>query len=482
MAFPQEKAVGGKLIIFAFVVDMLEELYETPNGGLQRWQMQLGEEDEGYLRWLRVAQPGDRPYCELTLEEVTLDPERVSRSTWKFLVCKGRQMTETVWLTAVRAWNMPVSQMSADAAARLGLTKRPNDWCQVRPCNAAGRQEDGFLANIASVLEVAPRGHPTERRPRELNFRKPDVVIGTRDWETVERFLCNVMPDKMAGLRETRKHHVRIVLQNGERWYLNLLVSETARQSRITSAAAAKLGRGSVHDKRMHLRDVNGMEVSISVDVVDTTKELLEGEDSLRGSQKPHMVLSPGYERRIKGMMLTGWMGRADLLKGWASQGKKKGQPAPEAGEKGAGEQATFKHLKVKTEGQAVRISALFDRSVPNTMIGYGAAAILGLKGGQTRRWVATKEGNRGMSFAWYDVPLQDMDGRVKLIRASGVLRTSRVKNEGKDGEAYGDSPGGATGPAQLWECVDLIVGRDNLGCKPESPWVGREGQREVAL
>jgi hypothetical protein len=242
----------------------------------------------------------------------------------------------------------------------------------VRPCNAAGRQEDGFLAKIASVLEIAPPGYLTERRPRELNFRKPDVAIGTRDWETVERFLCNVVPDKMAGLRETRKHHVRIVLQSGERWYLNLLVSETAWQSRITSAAAAKLGRGSVHDKRMHLRDVNGMEVSISVDVVDTTKEL-----------------SPGDERRIKGMMLTGWMGQVDLLKGWASQGKKKGQPAPEAGEKGAGEQVTFKHLKVKTEGQDMRISALFDRNMPNTMIGYGAAAILGLKGQEGQREAA---------------------------------------------------------------------------------------------
>jgi hypothetical protein len=125
--------MGGKLIIYAFVVDTLEELYETPDSGLQRWHMQLGEEDEGYLRWLRVAQPGDRLYCELTLEEVTLDSERVSRSTWKFLVCKGRQMTETVWLTAVRAWNMPVSRLSADAATRLGLTEQPNDWCQVRP-------------------------------------------------------------------------------------------------------------------------------------------------------------------------------------------------------------------------------------------------------------------------------------------------------------------------------------------------------------
>jgi hypothetical protein len=80
IAFPQEKAVGGKMIIYAYMVDTLEECYETPGNGLQRWQMQLGEEDEGYLRWLRVAQPGDRPHYELTLADVTLDPERVSRS------------------------------------------------------------------------------------------------------------------------------------------------------------------------------------------------------------------------------------------------------------------------------------------------------------------------------------------------------------------------------------------------------------------
>ncbi len=385
IAFPQEKAVGGKMIIYSYVVDTLEECYETPGDGLQRWQMQLGKEDEGYLWWLRVAQPGDRPHYELTLEDVTLDPERV---------------TETVWLTTARAWNMPMSRMSADAATRLGLTERPNDWCQVRPCNAAGRQEDGFFAKIASVLEIAPPGYPTARRPRELNFRKLDVVIGTRDWGTVERFLCNVEPDKNAGLRETRKHHVRIVLQSGERWYLNLLVSETARRSRITSAAAAKLGRGSVLDKRMHLRDVNGTEVSITVNVVDTTKELLEGEDSLIGSPKPHMVLTPGDERCIPGMMLTGWMGKANLLKGWASQGERKDRPASEAKGRGAGEQAYFKHLKVRTEGRTLRISALFDRNVPDTTIGYRAATILGLKSGRTRRWVTTAEGNQGLTWA----------------------------------------------------------------------------------
>jgi hypothetical protein len=336
---------------------------------------------------LRVAQPGVCPCCELTLENVTLSPERVSWSTWKFLLCKGWQMTETVWLTAARAWNMPVSRISADAATRLGLTERPNEWCQVRPCNAGGRQENGFLAKIASVLEIAPPGYPTTRRPREENFRRPDVVIGTRDWEAVERFLCNVEPDRDAELRETRQQHIRMVLQGGERWYLNLLVSETARRSKITSMAAAKLGRGSVHNKRMHLRDVNGKEVSITVDMVDTTRELLEGEDPPPGVLRPHMVLTPGDERHIQGMMLTGWMGKADLLKGWASQGKKKGQPTREARGREAGEQVRFKHLKVQADGRTLRISALFNRSVPDTTIGYGAAKILGLKGGRRVLW-----------------------------------------------------------------------------------------------
>jgi hypothetical protein len=36
-----------------------------------------------------------------------------------------------------------------------------------------------------------------------MNFRRPDVVIGTKDWESVEGFLRNVQPDKMAEMRET---------------------------------------------------------------------------------------------------------------------------------------------------------------------------------------------------------------------------------------------------------------------------------------
>jgi hypothetical protein len=49
------------------------------------------------------------------------------------------------------------------------------------------------------------------------------------------------------------------------------------------------------------------------------------------------------------------------------------------------------------------------------------------------------------------------------------LVSTARVKNEGKDGETYVDSPRGATGPAREWECIDLIIGRDNMDCKPES-------------
>ncbi len=67
------------------------------------------------------------------------------------------------------------------------------------------------------------------------------------------------------------------------------------------------------------------------------------------------------------------------------------------------------------------------------------------------------------------------MGGHAKQVKASGVLRTARVKNAGEDGETYGDSPGGATGPAREWECIDLIIGRDNMDCKPVGT-LGRHG------
>jgi hypothetical protein len=129
VVFPLEGSQGRKIVIHALVVNTLEEYCGMPQNSLQKWQMQLGIEDDGILPWLQVAQPGDRHWGELTLDRVTLNPGGASGSTWKFLVCKGRQMTETVWLTAARAWSMPVSRISAEAAIRLGLTERQNEWC-----------------------------------------------------------------------------------------------------------------------------------------------------------------------------------------------------------------------------------------------------------------------------------------------------------------------------------------------------------------
>jgi hypothetical protein len=43
------------MVIFGFVVDALKEYYEMSQGGLQRWQMQLGVDDDGFLPWFRVA-------------------------------------------------------------------------------------------------------------------------------------------------------------------------------------------------------------------------------------------------------------------------------------------------------------------------------------------------------------------------------------------------------------------------------------------
>ncbi len=98
----------------------------------------------------------------------------------------------------------------------------------------------------------------------------------------------------------------------------------------------------------MHLRDVNGRDVPISVDVVNTTEELVAGEALPPREIRPHMVLTPEDERRIQGMMLTGWKGKSDLLKGWASQGAKKNKIPREIRNGGTGEQMRVKHLQVK--------------------------------------------------------------------------------------------------------------------------------------
>jgi hypothetical protein len=60
-------------------------------------------------------------------------------------------------------------------------------------------------------------------------------------------------------------------------------------------------------------------------------------------------------------MMLTGWKGESDLLKGWASQGAKKNQILQEIRDRGAGEQMRVKHLQVKLRDGMTRITVLPD-------------------------------------------------------------------------------------------------------------------------
>jgi hypothetical protein len=113
---------------------------------------------------------------------------------------------------------MPVSGISAKAASRLGLMAQPNEWCQVRPCSDTGRQEEGFLARILSTGEIMPPEDTMATWPQEKDFRRPDVVIGTRDWGLLERFLRDrwMYPE----LEET--------LQPGAvcRWHIGIVLRE----------------------------------------------------------------------------------------------------------------------------------------------------------------------------------------------------------------------------------------------------------------
>ncbi len=109
-----------------------------------------------------------------------------------------------------------------------------------------------------------------------------DMVIGTIDRNVLEVFLRGTWddPDPVEGiqLRPVYRWHIRIVLRDGERVYLNLLQSETALRYRITAEAVAKLGQESEEDSRMHLRNIDGTEVSDAVNVIDIQRELVSGE------------------------------------------------------------------------------------------------------------------------------------------------------------------------------------------------------------
>ncbi len=268
------------------------------------------------------------------------------------------------------------------------------------------------------------------------------------------------------------KWHVRVILQNGERVYLNLLLSETAQRSRITARAAAKLGRENEEDGHMHLKGMDGKEVAIPVNVVDTFSRLASGEVLPAGKAKPDMVLSEEDVLRLKGMMLTGWKTEDDHLKGWASQGVRRERVTPgtrgRVPEKRSVGPACAKYLQMKVGRRITGINVLFNRSVPDTVIRYGAAARAGLRAGRRGQWVTSVEGEREYTKGVHIVPVVDLKGHVQLAR--DVECTATTETRGVPGGAQRGLPGAGKETSRVsweWELTVMIIGRVNRHCKP---------------
>jgi hypothetical protein len=140
-------------------------------------------------------------------------------------------------------------------------------------------------------------------------------------------------------------------------------------------------------------------------------------------------------------MMLTGWKGKYDLLKGWASQGAKKNQTPREIRSGEAGEQMLVKHLQVKLRDGVTRITVLFNKNVPDTVVQCGGAAMLGWKASKAGQWVTTTNGKREYSRTWYQVPLFTMEGYVRLTGARGMLSLAHIETGRTIKGASGDLP-----------------------------------------
>ncbi len=293
-------------------------------------------------------------------------------------------------------------------------------------------------------------------------------MIRTRDWNLLERLLRDrwMDPELEEALRPRGAYrwHIRIVLQDGERLYLNLLVSQDHCRG------ATKLGRESKEDGCMHLRDVNGIDVPISVDIVNTTAELVSGEILPPWENKPDMVLTLEDTQCLWGMMLTGWKKEYDLLKGWASQGVKKDQIPQGTRSREAGEQARAENLQVKIRCCVTSLKVLFDKSMPDTVIRYGMAVKLGLKIGGTGQWVTTVDGKKEYSRGLYHVPLLGTESYIELVRANVVRSTAHIETGRTVIGIRGDLPDVERGTMRVtweWECADMVIGRDNPDCQP---------------
>ncbi len=124
-----------------------------------------------------------------------------------------------------------------------------------------------------------------------MSYRQPDVEVGMEDWVGLQELLHGIWDIPEEGedtAREPRrKWPIHIVLQDRERMYLNLLQSRSEQRSRITTQAAAKLGRKDAGERCMHLVGVDSREISILVDTVSVIDRAVPGGPLLTGMDQP---------------------------------------------------------------------------------------------------------------------------------------------------------------------------------------------------
>ena len=99
------------------------------------------------------------------------------------------------------------------------------------------------------------------------------------------------------------------------------------------------------------------------------------------------------------------------------------------------------------------RITVVFDRNVPDTMIRYGVAAMRSLRTGRAGQWVTTADGKREHRKVWYEVPLLNTEGYVRLTRARGVLDIAHIETGRSVRGASGGLPNTEKGTTKvIWE------------------------------
>jgi hypothetical protein len=225
------------------------------------------------------------------VELIVDEPEHLE---WKLLACETQG--DRVWLRVVRAWHMPTLRISTGAVIRLGYEAEPNQLYAVRLCSPTGDLGDFlFCKECEYPGGCSTRSRDDDEDPRS-ELQATDVVVGTEDWDGLQELLRGIWDIPEEG-EETvwmplRKWHKRIVLQKGERMYLNLLQSGSEQRSRITAQAAAKLGRKDAGERRMHLVGVDGRDISILVNTVSVIDRVVTGGPLLTNRDQPDMILS----------------------------------------------------------------------------------------------------------------------------------------------------------------------------------------------